>query len=118
MRKNSRQLECIAAAVTLRRRFGLFLTLAHFLDGNPILPLGRNIKFLGRFLDSLFLVRSFNRTETFGALPDYIDTPAGHLQQASSREHGQASGKLRALTSAFCSMHRSSTPSAHQSAKF
>jgi hypothetical protein len=32
------------------------VTLAHLLDDNPVLPLGRNIKFLSGFLDRLFLV--------------------------------------------------------------
>jgi hypothetical protein len=43
---------------------------------SPVLLLGRNIKFLGRYLYAFAL--GLNRAETFGAMPEDIDTPACH----------------------------------------
>jgi hypothetical protein len=64
----------ITPAVNLR---GLILAL-DLLDNDPVLPFGRNIKFLSRYLYGFLLVGSLNRAKTFGAMPEDIDTPAGH----------------------------------------
>ena len=61
----------------LKRIEGLIL--AHFLDDNPILPLGWNIKFLSRYLYGFVCIGSLNCSKTFGARPEDIDTPASDL---------------------------------------
>jgi hypothetical protein len=58
-------------------RASLFV-LAQLLDGNPVLPLWRNIKFPSRYLFGFLCIGSLNRSEMFGALADDIDAPAGH----------------------------------------
>ena len=45
---------------------------------SPVLLLGRNIKFLGRYLYGFVCIGGLNRAETFGAMPEDIDTPACH----------------------------------------
>jgi hypothetical protein len=52
----------------------LVLALAQLLDNDPVLPFGRNIKFLSRYLYGFLFVGSLNRAETFGAMPEDIDT--------------------------------------------
>ena len=52
----------------------LVLTLAHLLDGNPVLPLGRNIKFLSRYLYGFGCIGCLNRSEMFSPSADYINT--------------------------------------------
>ena len=61
-------------------RASLFV-LAQFLDGNPVLPLWRNIKFPSRYLFGFLCIGSLNRAEMFGTLADNIDAPAGHLAE-------------------------------------
>jgi hypothetical protein len=56
----------------------LILALAQPLDGNPVLSFGRDIKLLGRFLDSILFVGRFNCAEMFGAVSQNIDAPAGY----------------------------------------
>ena len=67
----------------------LILALAHLLDGNPVLPLGRNIKLLGRFLYSILFVGCFNGAEMFGATADYIDAPTGRRGPPTQLSNGQ-----------------------------
>ena len=64
---------------SLGHRKALVLTLAHLLDGNPVLQFGRNIKLPSRYLFGFLCIGSLNRAETFGAMTNYIDTPASHL---------------------------------------
>ena len=54
----------ITPAVNLR---GLILAL-DLLDNDPVLPFGRNIEFLSRYLYGFLFVGSLNRAETFGAI--------------------------------------------------
>ena len=61
-------------------RASLFV-LAHLLDGNPVLPLCRNIKFPSRYLFGFPCIGSLNRAEMFGTLADNIDAPTGHLTE-------------------------------------
>ena len=73
----------------------LILTLTHLLDNNPVLPFGRNIKFLSRYHYCFVCIGSLNRAETFGAMPEDIDTPASHLSeihavQAMTTQKGDA----------------------------
>ena len=76
------------------------LVLAHLLDGNPVLSFGRNIKLLGRFLDSLLLIGSLDSTETLVALADYIDAPTGISLTAA---FGAALGTMhRHVSHRFC----------------
>ena len=54
----------------------LILTLAHLLDGNPVLPLGRNIKSPGRYLYGFLGIGGLDGPKVFRTLADNIDTPA------------------------------------------
>ncbi|MFZ0102978.1 MAG: hypothetical protein WAL49_11875, partial [Pseudolabrys sp.] len=62
-----------------RRDGALILTLAHLLDGDPVLQRGQDIKLLYRLLDSLALGGGLNGAEAFRTMTKNIDTPAGHL---------------------------------------
>jgi hypothetical protein len=73
-------------------RRGLILTLAHLLDGNPLLPLGRNIKFFGRYLYGFLCIGGLDGPKVFRTLADYIETLAGHgSHDARANCHGTAS---------------------------
>jgi hypothetical protein len=52
------------------------------LDNDAVLSLCRDIKLFGRLLDSFLFVGSLNRPETFGTMPEDIDTPAGHYRHS------------------------------------
>ena|SRR6478672_4327460 len=51
------------------------------LYNNSVLTLGRDIKFLSRYLCGFLFIGSLNRAETFGAMPEDIDTPTSHQRK-------------------------------------
>ena len=47
-------------------------------NGNPVLPLGRNIKILGSYLYGLLCIGRFHCAEMLSALADDVYASAGH----------------------------------------
>jgi hypothetical protein len=61
-----------------KRSRGLIAVLVELLDGNPVLSLGRNIKFLTRYLYGFVCIGGLDGPKVFSALEDDVYTPARH----------------------------------------
>jgi hypothetical protein len=60
------------------RAIASFVGLAELADADPVLALGRDVKFLCGFLNRAALMGRFNFAQVLGAVADDVYGPAGH----------------------------------------